>query len=230
MQKIRFIFFCLPVAILFFACRKNDSEIQIQNKYESYYELIPGRFIVYDVREIVHDENASLQHDTLYYQLKTLISDTIIDNSGRVARKFIRYKRNDLSQNWMLTDVWTTLIDGNYAYLTEENQSVIKMRFPISSQTKWNANIFNVYPDLECYYDKIHQPLSMNGISFDSTVIVEQEDKRNFLEFKRKFEVYGNRVGLISKYYKDLKINNFDTLDIKSGHELIYTCIDFGIE
>jgi hypothetical protein len=215
---------------MLFSCKKNDSASEIQNKYESYYGLVPGRFIVYNVREIVHDEMADIKHDTLNYQLKTLIGDTITDNAGRIARQFLRFKRLNSSQNWQLSDVWTTLIDGNYAELTEENQRIIKMLFPVSSKTTWNANVFNVNSSLDCFYDKIHESLSLNGISYDSTVLVEQENLRNLVEFKRKYEVFGNRIGLISKYFKDLKISNFDTLNIKSGYELIYTCTDFGIE
>jgi hypothetical protein len=215
---------------MLFSCKKNDSASEIQNKYESYYGLVPGRFIVYNVREIVHDEMAEIKHDTLNYQLKTLIGDTITDNAGRIARQFLRFKRLNSSQNWQLSDVWTTLIDGNYAELTEENQRIIKMLFPVSSKTTWNANVFTVNSSLDCFYDKIHESLSLNGISYDSTVLVEQENVRNLVEFKRKYEVFGNRIGLISKYFKDLKISNFDTLNIKSGYELIYTCTDFGIE
>ena len=225
-----FIFLYSTLFCLLFSCKKNNSVSEIQNKYESYFGLVPGRFIVYNVREIVHDEMAEIKHDTLNYQLKTLIGDTITDNAGRIARQFLRFKRLNSSQNWQLSDVWTTLIDGNYAELTEENQRIIKMLFPVSSKTTWNANVFNVNSSLDCFYDKIHESLSLNGISYDSTVLVEQENVRNLVEFKRKYEVFGNRIGLISKYFKDLKISNFDTLNIKSGYELIYTCTDFGIE
>jgi hypothetical protein len=218
------------VVVLLFACKKNETYDITIDKYESYFGLIPGRFIIYDVREIFHDETAQIKHDTLVYQLKTVIGDTIIDNVGRIARKYYRFKREIGSANWLLADVWTTLIDENYAELNEENQRVIKLLFPVSLNTKWNANVFNVSSSLECFYDKIHKTLSLNGIEFDSTVRIEQESERNLIEFKRKYEVYGNRIGLILKYFKDLKISNFDTLNIKSGHELIYTCTDFGIE
>jgi hypothetical protein len=215
---------------ILFACDKKNSEINNFKKFESYFGFIPGRFVVYDVQEIFHDETAEIKHDTLIYQLKTLIGDTFTDNSGRIARKYLRFKRNNSSQNWILSDVWTSLIDGNYAETNEENQRIVKMLFPISSKTIWNANVFNVSSSMDCFYDKIHESISINGIDFDSTVRIEQENERNLIEFKRKYEVYGNQIGLISKYFKDLKISNFDTLNIKSGHELIYTCTDFGIE
>jgi hypothetical protein len=213
-----------------YSCKKNEKNTPNMDKHESYFGLIAGRFVTYNVREIFHDETADIQHDTLEYQLKTVIGDTMIDNSGRTVRKFFRYKRENTNQNWFLTDVWITLIDGNYAELIEENQRVIKMLLPVSPKTYWNANVFNVSPTLDCFYDQIHKSLSINGLEFDSTVTIEQENERNLIEFKRKYEVYGNRIGLISKYFKDLKISNFDTLNIKSGHELTYTCADFGIE
>jgi len=59
-------------------------------------------------------------------------------------------------------------------------------------------------------------------------LVVEQEDKRNLIEFKRKYEVYANRVGMVKKYYKDLQISNFDTLNIKSGKEIFMTLTNFG--
>ena len=59
---------------------------------------------------------------------------------------------------------------------------------------------------------------------------VEQEDVLNLVSFRRKYEQYANNVGLVNKYYKDLNIFNFDTLNIQYGTELIYKCIGFGVE
>ena len=218
------------ISVLIFSCKKNNSNETNQDKYSSYFGLSQGRYIIYDVREILHDETAEIKHDTLNYQLKTVIGDTIFDNAGRLAYKYYRYKRSNAFQNWVMSDVWTILIDENQAELTEENQRIIKLFFPVSDITNWNANVFNLNESLDCSYDKIHQSKSLSGLLFDSTVTVEQENERNLIQFKRKYEVYGNRIGLIKKYFKDLKINNFDTLNIKSGSEIFYNCIDFGFE
>jgi hypothetical protein len=230
MSKISFGFLILITSLFFDACEKAMNKQPIQDKFESYFGLTPGRFIIYNVREISHDETADIKHDTINYQLKTVIGDTIIDNAGRIARKYLRFKRANTTEKWVLLDVWTTLIDGNFAELVEENQRVIKMLFPVSSKTTWNQNAFNSNSSLNCSYDKVHKSLWQNGMQFDSTLRIEQENKRNLVEYKRKYEVYGNRIGMISKNFKDLKISNFDTLNIKSGHEIIYTCTDFGIE
>ncbi len=196
--------------------------------YSSYYELKTGKFIEYDVMEITHDENASNQHDTSYYQLKCIVEDTFTDNAGRLAFNYVRYKRTNSTEAWVQSDLWSTTIFNNKAELVEENQRIVKLIFPISEFTTWNANQFNTAVKLNCSYDNLHAPKAISGFSFDSTLVVEQEDKRNLIEFKRKYEVYANRVGMVKKYYKDLQISNFDTLNIKSGKEIFMTLTNFG--
>ena len=115
------------------ACKK---QVDPPSFNYDYYDLTFGRFIEYDVLEINHDVDQTVQHDTLRYQLKTVIGDTVIDNEGRIARKFIRYKRSNSNSNWAQTDLWTTIIDQNRAELVEENQRVIKMIFVPNFTTK----------------------------------------------------------------------------------------------
>lgn len=200
------------------------------NFHYDYFDLTPGRYVDYDVIEINHDVDASVEHDTLIYQLRTYIGDTVIDNEGRIARKFIRYKRNDSSASWMLSDVWTTIIEGNRAELVEENQRIVKMVFSPTLFKEWNANAYNSFPELNCYYDAIHENKSIGAFNFDSTLVVEQDDFHSLVDHKRQFEVYAKGIGLVRKYYKDLTIANFDSLNVQKGKELFYTCIGFGIQ
>jgi len=213
--------------LLFNSCKK---ELVNSNQflYSSYYELKTGKFIEYDVMEITHDENASIQHDTNYYQLKCVIEDTFTDNAGRLAFNYVRYKRTNSTEAWVQSDLWSTTIFNNKAELVEENQRIVKLVFPVSEFTTWNANQFNSDLKLNCDYDELHKSKVINGFSFDSSLVVEQENTRNLIEFKRKYEVYANRVGMVKKYYKDLQISNFDTLNIKSGKEIFMTLTNFG--
>jgi hypothetical protein len=50
------------------------------------------------------------------------------------------------------------------------------------------------------------------------------------ISYSKKYKVYAKNVGLFSKFYKDLKINNFDTLKVLNGVELYYTLRNYGIE
>jgi hypothetical protein len=215
------------IALLIVSCKKDTNPT---NFHEDYFPLNEGHFVIYDVVEINHDVDNAIQHDTMYYQLKTVIGDTVIDNLGRVARKFLRYTRSAGNDSWELSDVWTTILDGTLAELTEENQRLVKLILPPTSNKKWNPNSFTVLPELEAYYMSIHTPKTLNSLVFDSTLTVEQEDFFSMVDYRRKYEVYAKKVGLVKKVYKDLIIAGFDKTNVQKGKELEFTCIAFGVE
>ena len=135
--------------------------------------------------EINHDVDQAIEHDTSYYQLRTLIGDTAIDNQGRIARKFFRYTRPNSAGTWVLSDVWTALITENRAELIEENQRIIKLVFAPTISKEWNPNAFNTNDPLEYSYSNIHKPLVFNGVTFDSTLVVEQGSFKSLIDFQR---------------------------------------------
>ena len=91
-------------SLMLVACskKKDDSLIQL---HTAYYDLTPGRFIEYSAIEITHNSNSAIQHDTLNYFLRIQIEDTIFDNLGRLNRKYVRYKRLSVNDNWVISDV-----------------------------------------------------------------------------------------------------------------------------
>lgn len=212
---------------LFASCKKEET---VPEFHTNYFGLTAGRFVVYDVQEINHDIDNAIQHDTLSYQLKTVIGDTVIDNLGRVARKFLRYKRQDVNQNWQLTDVWTAILDGTLAELTEENQRLVKLILPPTTSKVWNPNSYTTLPALEAYYSGIHTSKTIGNIAFDSTLTVQQEDYFSMIDYRRKYEVYATGIGLVKKVYIDLVIEGFDKTNVQKGKEIEYTCIDYGVE
>lgn len=224
------VYICLLVlfAVAVPSCKKKTSP---PNFHYAYFDLTPGRYVDYDVMEIDHDINAATQHDTSRYQLRTLIGDTVIDNEGRIARKFIRFKRPNSSSDWVQIDLWTAIITNNRAELVEENQRIIKLVFAPTITKEWNINAFNMYPETNAYYDAIHDPKTLGALTFDSTLVVEIADVGdNLVERERKFEVYAKGIGLVRRYYKDISIMNFDTLYVTGGSESFYTCIGYGVQ
>lgn len=219
---------CIFILGLFlFSCGKEESNPPLEF-FETYYPLESGVFVDYYVQEIIHDDLSATPHDTLFYYLRAIIEDTVIDNEGRLAFKYIRMTRLDTLDAWEVSDVWTTLKNDNKIELTEENRRMVKLILPPKDYTSWDANVYNSLNTMNCFYENIHQELSLNEFYFDSSIRVQQEDILNLVTYKKKYEVYANHVGLVKKYYKDVVISNFDTLNISSGIELIYNCIDFG--
>ena len=214
---------------LLLSCGKGNSNMDM-NSYESYFPMDFGTYVDYEVVEVQHDINAEITSDTSLYYLRTVIGDTITDNTGRLARKFFRKKRNELSDPWVTADVWTALINNNRVEVTEENKRKVWLILPPLNSSSWDQNAFNVDDAIFCAYEGIHENSSINNLNFDSVLRVEQEDVLNLVSFRRKYEQYANNVGLVNKYYKDLNIFNFDTLNIQYGTELIFKCIGFGVE
>jgi hypothetical protein len=210
------------------SCKKDQVNAIPIPLNQHFFGLSAGNYVVYDVMEINHDINAVIKHDTIYYQLKTLIGDTVVDNEGRIARKFYRSKRPDIFSALVITDLWTTIIHNNKAELVEENQRKVKLIFPISASKTWNTNQFNAYENEEAYYDFMFQGKTINSLYFDSTLRVEQAKERNLIAYKRKYEEYAANVGMIRKVYKDLSIVNFDTLNVKFGKEIFMDIIEYG--
>lgn len=208
------------------SCKKDKEPFDL---HYNYFPLEKGRYVVYAVDEIVIDDLLG-KDDTLHYFIKTKIGDTIIDNEGRVARRYERYFRNAPNQQWTLKDVWTAIIENGRAELIEENQRIIKMVFAPDKYKEWNANAYNEYDPLSCYYRELHATASISGFSFDSTITVEQEDDSSFVHYKRKYEQYAKGIGMYYKFYKDLRIQSGDTLNVIKGAELYMRLIDYGIE
>jgi len=224
---LRYILFSLVLLAGLLSCKKDEVTYDL---HYGYFGLIPGRYIDYEVMEIRHDVDQSIPHDTSRYQLRTLVGDTIMDNEGSVARQFLRFKRNNASQDWVQTDIWTAVIADRRAELVEENQRMVKLVFEPSDNKEWNINAFNNFGELTAYYRDVHRKSVLGSVTFDSTLVVEQEEFFSLIDYRRKYEVYAKNVGLISKFYKDLKISGFDTTNVQSGTELFYTFIGYGFQ
>lgn len=222
----RLILLFIGLSIVFVSCKKKK-EPAYKFHYE-YFGLKQGRFIIYDAKEIIHLSDGT--SDTLIYQLKTVIGDTVHDNAGRVGYKYLRYKRNSSSDSWNISDVWFTILTENRGELIEENERIVKLVFAPTSDKTWDGNAFNNNPKLEYSYTDVHASQSYNGIYLDSTVTVIQEDVFNLIQWRKKSEVYAKNIGLVKKHYQHLEINNFDINNINTGKELFLTMSSYGVE
>jgi hypothetical protein len=50
------------------------------------------------------------------------------------------------------------------------------------------------------------------------------------IDYRRKYEIYAKGIGLVHKYWKDIKISSFDTLNVTYGDEMFYTVIGYGFQ
>ncbi len=223
---MRNIFLLFIVAIVLFSCKKKETELP-----DMHYDYVPFKKGIYQIYNVL--ERSYLSDGTRIekqYQLKTMLTDTIIDNEQRENRQFVRFKRDNALQNWVAKDVWMAYKSKQNFQLVEENERLVKVSFPVRKSHSWDINAYNVHPKQMLNYNDLFQSKTINGFVFPETITVLQEKEKNLIMFRNKYEIYAKNVGLVYKYYQHLDISNFDTTNIRSGKEIFYTIVSFGVE
>ncbi|HLV40974.1 MAG TPA: hypothetical protein VKY37_01750 [Brumimicrobium sp.] len=224
MKKLSIILIFIIVSLS--ACKEKST---VDFGYD-YFPMKEGHFVEYDVLEIFHDVNVNPQHDTVRYRLKTKIGEKLIDNSNRPARKFHQYKYDQETNELLEHRVWTRIVDGGRGEVVEENQRKIRMIFSVKNDIEWDVNAFNPEKKQTVYYSQVNSNKIISSFDFDATATIEYEDFFSLVDHRRMYEVYAKDVGLVKRSFKDLRIQNFDTLDVRKGTELHYQIINFGSE
>lgn len=217
----------LFLLVLIASCKK-DKEEPVDFKYEYAPETI-GHYCVYDVMEIKHDDAVNI-HDTVIYQLKEKIESGFYDDEGRPSLRIERSKLDTANGNWVVSDVWYSTLTTSRYEKVEEDIRYIRMRFPVKVDKEWNGNSYNQIGEWTYKYSDVDVARSYNGLNFANTARVLQIDEFNFVQRHLAFEVYAKHIGLVSKYYKYVTINAFDSTDIDIGDELYMNIVSYGVE
>ncbi len=227
-MKTQYYYFSL---IFLFAALVSCDKNPAPEFHHEYFGMEEGRYVVYDVTEIIHDDALNL-HDTSIYQLKTVWADTFVDNQNRVAREFHRYVRPTENDPWVLQDVWSGIIDGIRAELVEENQRVVKLVFAPTQNKIWDANAYNQDEERICFYRDIHSDTLIDNAAFDPTLVVEQDQFNSLIDSVHRYDMYAKGVGLIYKYDRDLhyQINGQSQIYLNEGTEKYYRFVSTGIQ
>jgi hypothetical protein len=122
-----------------------------------------------------------------------------IDNSGVPAWRLERFKRDDSTQNWVISDIWEVQFLNNQLHVVEENMRFVKIVFPPENGNHWDGNVYNTLDPLEYEITEMDVPGSVNQFSFDSTLTVTLDDRESLINKYYIFNQYAKHVGLINK-------------------------------
>ena len=213
-------------------CKKSTYSTSEFIRATDYFPLETGAYVDFEAISIEHSPltGNTILSDTTFFYVRYQVGDTLTDNLGNNVHRFFVKRKDSMGESWSTSDVWTAGYINDNCELVEENQRIVKLISPVRSSSTWNPNVFNTLPESESEYKDINKFFSINSLNFDSTITVLQCDERNLIRFCKKKEFYAKHIGLIYKYYKDLEISNFDTLNIRSGSEFYLTPIAYGIE
>lgn len=221
-------------SVLYFSCKDDKVEPSIESSYIGYFPLDSGFWIEYSADSIVHlDSDDQFNLDTAinsyHFQLREVIDSGFVDAEGDWAHRISRYKRNSDTLPWSFVNVWTAKINSASAQRVEDNIRFVKMSFPINPRKTWNGNAFNYFPQEDYYYQDLYQPVSFNGLAFDSSVTVVQNDFTSNVNRILKKEIYANHVGMIYKQLDSLNTVHLPTnvVVILNGTEYSQQVIDY---
>jgi hypothetical protein len=202
----------VSTCLLLSSCYLEDTDIPFIG-YE-YFETDLGRYIEYKVDSVWQDDPVgSLGFAEAHYFLRDVNESNFIDEEGRNAVRVERYWKQSAPAEWDIKDVWHRVKTEKVAEQNEENIVFIKHNFPVREGKTWDGNKKNTLLSLqEAYhqvavpevwdysYINVHQPYTINGFTFDSTVTVLQMDRPAIFGLNVfAQEVYAKDIGLVHK-------------------------------
>ena len=196
--------------LLLYSCKKDAVDKPVDMKY-GYFPKDSGRYVDYSVDSIVWNDfypDTDPRHlDTFRFKIRERLDSYFTDIQGNPAIRIVRYKKISDTTNWFLKDVWFANVTASKAEKVEENQRYIKLSFPVVAGKTWNGNAYNTFDDWEYEYQNIDKSMVMNGLTFDSTVVVQQFNQLTLINQIFSKEVYAKNVGMIYKEYTNVSTN-----------------------
>jgi hypothetical protein len=210
MKKLLFILPLLLLLLLASCTREVEPFAPIAYDYSP---MDSGKFIVYQVDSIIYNEYED-RVDSHSYEIRYEYGRTELDAADEPIYRLLRYERTAANATWELKAVFAAKNTRNQFQLIENNQRLIKLTYPIAEGGDWDGLPFirrdtsieiqggsiNLYKDWDNFsYQAIEPNFSINGLSFDTTVVVLQVDKTNNIERRYAKERYAKGVGLIER-------------------------------
>jgi hypothetical protein len=225
----KYLFFLL---ILGWAC-DNDHESGIADPGGDYFPLRVGFYQRYHVEETRYVQGE--QPQTLVYELKQAVVDSFKNADENIVYIIHRSTPADQNAGWQFMETWSARKDMHDAVYVEGNIPYLKLSFPLGKGAEWNGNEFNTLPEDEYEVKDYDVSMQINGMTFDKTLVVEQEFNDDPIVFTdERSEVYARNVGLVKKettqlvYCQDATCSGNEV--IESGVVYKMEILEYGVE
>jgi hypothetical protein len=207
--------------VIFTSSCKKEGETYDTVSLTDYYPLEVGKTITYDLDSIVYYINFGQRESIIHYQVQDRVDAQIQDNLGRTAYRIIRFIRKNENQAWQPDNTFVAVPTGNSIEFVENNLRFLKLQQPVKQDFSWKGNsyidTYTTFTDLryldkwDYIYDSVNVPLTINSLSFDSTIKILQRDEflgqdpsvpgTQYAEKNYAVEKYAAGVGLIYKEF-----------------------------
>lgn len=219
----------LLISMLLAACQ--GSEISPIAKTSDYFPLQKGLYQVYEVYEKRYYPASIVEEST--YELKTEVTDSFPSANGIYTYVIHRSTRSSLNEPWQPLDTWSVRRAESEVIVTEGNTPYVKIRLPYLTANTWDGNAYNNLGADEYMFNEVDVARDFDGISFNRTVLVEQEYNDDPIVFRdEREEIYAADAGLVYKKLIQLRYCTDDAClgqqKIEEGTEMTMVIREYG--
>lgn len=205
--------------ILLAACQEKTA--QPADLGYTYVPVAVGSWYLYEVDSIDHNAFTG-EIDTFRFQMREVYESELRSEEGRTTYRVERYKRNAAGEAWALTDVYSASLTNQGFERFEENQTFLRLTFPVKLGKRWDGHAYNNLGEQEYEYEAVDAATVIGGQSFDSTLTVVQENNINLIEIRVREEQYARNVGLVRRHITSLDLQE------SGGIEYTQELVDWG--
>ena len=209
MEVLKTYLFLFSVSILFLvvpSCKKDshDQSSPATLGYD-YYPLAKNKYVIYDVEEIKIDVEVGI-HDTMRYQLKELLTDTIFSKDS-LEKQYIleRFIRQDSTKLWDIKNVWQVKQSRIALIRVEDNIPIVKQVYPMIKDQTWNIHRYDTLPEKISTLLSIDNIDTIRGFIFQKTAQTVQKDFESYYQKQYETEKYVREIGLVYKQVIDVE-------------------------
>ena len=220
------------ILIFFSSCNDTMEPDNSRFGYD-FFPLNTGHYRIYNVKEILF--TSDLEVDTLIYELKEVITDSVRDKAGEISYLLQRLKRSESEPAWVLDSIWIAYKNDIRATVYENSIPVIKLVFPFENNKAWDSNGLNERYTDDFKMEKVFEPYSSTFGEYEQTVTVIQEEKLDSIAaLDYRYEIYARQIGLVEKVSSKLDFCQADPCFgqkiIESGRIMTQLLTDYGNE
>lgn len=204
-------FLLILSALALAACNRNDDDAtKVGSTGTEFFPVKTGSTFIYQVDSIAYDDNGPQAIDTFSYQYKEEVAESFVDDAGKTAYIIHRSFRQHDSDTWVSAKNYTAQFLNNTVQRVEENIRLVKLVFPIKDRLSWDGNMYNNQGYQSYKILNFKRPYQLNNTTV-SSIKVQQWDVENFIEEIKRYEVYGENIGMVELLFDSLNTQDSGT-------------------
>ncbi|MCI0751616.1 MAG: hypothetical protein L0Y35_07250 [Flammeovirgaceae bacterium] len=215
------------IPLVFAACSSNETQ-RLDDR--EYFPIRVGSTWTYSVSETTYSEFDNPV--TNEYEIQWIVTDSLATQANELMYIVNRIKvLNELSEPENL-ESWAVRKGDLELVIQEGNQAYVKLIFPISAGSGWNANLYNSDGEDEVRIESAGTPYSTLLAKYSACTFINQNDEVNAVYEDVRSEVFAYGVGLIEKHSRVIELcTNFSGCQqpIVAGSEITMTLKEYAL-